>query len=51
MKYDSVVNTYLMDPVNYKNQMKLSEGAKTEKEALELIATNFPYLLNTPDFG
>lgn len=44
MKYDHVVNNFLMDPVNYKNQMNLSEGGKTEKEALELIASNFPAL-------
>jgi hypothetical protein len=45
MKYDHVMNNFLMDPSNYKNQMKLSEGGKTEKEALEMIASNFPYLL------
>lgn len=45
MKYDHVVNNFLMDPVNYKNQMRLSEGSRPEKEALELIATNFPKLL------
>jgi hypothetical protein len=47
MKYDHVMNNFLMDPDNYKKQMKLSKGAKTEKEALELIATNFPLLLKT----
>jgi hypothetical protein len=45
MKYDHVVNNELMDPANYKIQMKLSEGSRSEKEALELIASNFPYLL------
>lgn len=45
MKYDNVMNNFLMDPVSYKDQMKLSEGGKTEKEALELIASNFPKLL------
>jgi hypothetical protein len=45
MKYDHVMNNFLMDPANYKNQMKLSEGGKTEEEALQLIASNFPYLL------
>jgi hypothetical protein len=45
MKYDHVMNNFLMDPANYKHQMKLSEGGKTEKEALELIASNFPKLL------
>ena len=45
MKYDHVMNNFLMDPVNYKNQMRLSEGSRPEKEALELIATNFPKLL------
>ncbi len=45
MKVDHVINNFFMDPANYKKQMRLSEGGKTEKEALELIATNFPYLL------
>jgi hypothetical protein len=45
MKYDHVMNNFLMDPASYKNQMQLSEGDKTEKEALQLIASNFPYLL------
>jgi hypothetical protein len=48
MKYDHVMNNFLMDPANYKNQMKLSEGGRTEKEALQLIASNFPYLLKNP---
>lgn len=45
MKYDHVMNNFLMDPTVYKSQMKLSGGSITEKEALELIASNFPHLL------
>jgi hypothetical protein len=45
MKFDHVMNNFLMDPAGYKYQMKLSEGGKTEKESLELIASNFPRLL------
>jgi hypothetical protein len=45
MKYDNVMNNFLMDPEVYKSQMKLSEGGKTEKEALELVALNYPRLM------
>jgi hypothetical protein len=45
MKYDNVMNNFLMDPEAYKSQMNLSEGGKSEKEALELVALHFPRLL------
>ena len=45
MKYDHVMNNFLMNPDTYKIQMNLSEGGRTEKEALDLIASNFPRLL------
>lgn len=45
MKYDSVMNNFLMNPDVYKSQMKLSSGGLQEKESLELIAFNFPRLL------
>ena len=48
MKYDSVVNNFLMDAVAYKNQMKLSESGLPEKEALKLIASSFPKLVKSP---
>lgn len=45
MKFDHVMNNFLMDAASYKYQIKLSDGGKTDKESLELIASNFPRLL------
>jgi hypothetical protein len=47
MKYDNAMNNFLMDPVAYKNQMKLSESGLAEKEALQVIASSFPKLLKS----
>lgn len=44
MKYDSVINNFLMNPITYKAQINLTPGNRSEKEALELIAINFPKL-------